>query len=257
MSARLPFQTALVTGASSGIGRALALRLGHGGVAVALVARRLAELQEAARAIEASGGRALVLGADLALPEEAMRVAREAEASLGRIDLLVLNAGIGRNAPLEALAWEEIEATVRVNLLGAMALVRALLPGMLERRSGTIAGISSIASYRGLPGSAHYSASKAALSTFLESVRVESRPSGVAVVDIHPGYVDTPMTRNRTRRPFVMDAESAVDRILDAIVRKKRVYDFPWQMALLLRVLRLLPAALFDRLLAGRHLKSR
>jgi short-subunit dehydrogenase len=254
MNTRFPFSTALVTGASSGIGRELARQLGAGGVRVALCARRKPELQSAAEEIARSGGPPPeVIVADLSRPDEAFRTVAEAEARLGRIDLLVCNAGVGSNGPVAGMPWELMEAMVRVNTLAPMALIRAALPPMLERGSGTIAGISSLASYRGLPGSGPYSASKAALSTFLEAVRVESRRRGVAVVDIHPGYVRTPMTSTRQEpMMFLMEVEDAARLILRAIVRRTPVYDLPWQMGLLLRAVRLLPAGVFDRLASAR-----
>jgi len=254
MAASFPFSTALVTGASSGIGRELARRLGAGGVRVALSARRRPELDAAAEEIARAGGPpATVIPADLSLAEEAFRTVAEAEARLGRIDLLISSAGVGGNAPIERMPWERMEEMVRVNTLGPMALIRAALPAMLERGAGTIAGISSLASYRGLPGSGPYSASKAGLSTFLEAVRVESRSRGVAVVDIHPGFVRTPMTSGRRERMiFLMEVDDAARLILRAIVRRKPVYDLPWQMSLVLRAVRLLPPALFDRFAAGR-----
>jgi short-subunit dehydrogenase len=250
---RLPFATALVTGASSGIGRALALELGRRGVAVALAARRRPELETLAAEIERVGTRAVVLPADLAEPAEGLAVVAAAEAALGRLDLVIANAGVGGNAPVAEQAWNDIERMVRVNVLGALAVVRAALPAMLARSSGAIAGISSLASFRGLPRAAAYSASKAALSTFLESARVECHGRGVSVTDVHPGYVRSEMTAGRGRRmPFLMDADRAARLILRAIVRRRAVYSFPWQMALLLGGVRMLPPWLFDRLLAGR-----
>ena len=249
MGAQLLFSTALVTGASSGIGRELARQLGGGGGHLALAARRRPELQATASEVAAAGGPTpVVIPADLGRPEEAIRTVAEAEVALGRIDLLLCNAGVGGNCPVAQMPWEDIEAMVRVNTLGPMALIRAALPAMLARSSGTIAAISSLASYRGFPGGAPYSASKAALSTFLEAVRVETRGRGVTVVDIHPGYVHTPLTAKRERpRPFIMDVERAARLILRAVARGKPVYNFPWQMALLIRAVRLLPPVLFDR----------
>lgn len=251
---KFPFSTALVTGASSGIGRELAQQLGAGGVRLALCARRGPELQNAAEEIARRGGPpAEVIVADLSRPDEAFRTVAEAEARLGRIDLLVCNAGVGSNGPVARMSWKLMESMVLVNTLGSMALIRAVLPAMLERGSGTIAGISSLASYRGLPGSGPYSASKAALSTFLEAVRVESRRHGVAVVDIHPGYVRTAMTSTREEpMMFLLEVEDAARLMLRAIVRRTAVYNLPWQMSLLLRAVRLLPAALFDRLASAR-----
>jgi len=249
-----PFSTALVTGASSGIGRELARQLGAGGVHVALVARRQAELESLAEEFKRFGGKAIVLPADLRRPEEAQRVVAEAEECLRRLDLVIANAGIGSEGPVHEVAWERIYETIMVNTLAPMATIRAALPGMLQRKLGYIAGISSLASYRGLPGSGAYSSSKAALSTFLESVRVDTRGLGISVTDIHPGYIRTPMTaKHKVKLPFLMDVERAARLILNAIVRKKPVYNFPWQMALLLRIARTLPPSIYDRIVTARN----
>lgn len=248
-----PFSTALVTGASSGIGRELAQQLGSGGVRVALVARRQPELALLAEEVERSGGKAIVLPADLRQPEEALRAVAEAEEGLGRLDLVIVNAGIGSEGPVHEVAWERIYETIMVNTLAPMVTIRAALPGMLKRKSGYIAGISSLASYRGLPGSGAYSSSKAALSTFLESLRVDTRGLGISVTDIHPGFIRTAMTaKHKVKLPFLMEVDRAAHLILRAIVRKKPVYNFPWQMALLLLLARTLPPALYDRIVTAR-----
>ncbi len=243
-----PFSTALVTGASSGIGREIARRLGCGGVEVALVARRTPELERLAEEIRGAGGTALVNPADLRRTEEARRVVVETEECFGHLDLLVASAGIGRGGPVTGISWESLHDTMMVNTLAPMAAIHAALPGMLRRKTGYIAGLSSLASYRGLPRSGAYSCSKAALSTFLESVRVDIRGSGVSVTDIHPGFIRTPMTAHHDfKMPFLMEVDQAVSLILDAIIQRKSVYNFPWQMALLLRLVRILPTAVFDR----------
>lgn len=251
---QFPFSTALVTGCSSGIGMELARKLALGGVRVAASARRIKELHDLSEEAKERGGEILPVPADLSRPEEAIRVVGASEKALGALDLVIANAGIGKTGRVADLQWEDIRQILLVNSIGAVALVRAALPGMLRRRSGYIAGISSLASYRGFPTSAAYSASKAALSVFLESLRAELRPQGISVTDIHPGYVRTPMTAaNRRPMPFLIDAESAARLILRAIVRKKAVYNFPWQMALLLRLVRMLPPGLFDRFTALRR----
>ena len=253
-----PFNTALVTGASSGIGREVSRQLGRAGVWVAAVARRQAELETLAGEISRAGSQAFVFPADLSRPEEALRVAADAEKALGRIDLLLANAGIGSHESLARATWETIQRTMMVNSLSAMALIHSALPGMRRRKFGYIAGVSSLASYLGLPGSVAYSASKAALSVFLESVRIETRGQGIFVTDIHPGFVRTGMTAGSTTPlPFLMDAERAAGLILRAIVKKKRVYNFPWQMALLSRIGRILPPAILDPILASRSRRQR
>jgi short-subunit dehydrogenase len=253
-----PFSTALVTGASSGIGRELARQLGAGGVHVALVARRQAELESLAEEVTRSGGKAIVLPADLRRPEQALQVVAETEESLGRLDLVIANAGIGSEGPVHEVAWERIYDTIMVNTLAPMVAIRAALPGMLQRKFGYVAGISSLASYRGLPGSGAYSSSKAALSTFLESLRVDTRGLGISVTDIHPGFVRTEMTaKHKVKLPFLMEVDRAAHLILRAIVRKRPIYNFPWQMALLLRIARMLPPSIYDRVVTARNDQNR
>ena len=220
---------------------------------MALVARRQAELESLAEEVKRSGGEAIVLPADLCRPEEALRVVAEAESNLRRLDLVIANAGVGSEGPVQQVAWERIYETIMVNTLAPMVTIRAALPGMLQRKSGYIAGISSLASYRGLPGSGAYSSSKAALSTFLESLRVDTRGLGISVTDIHPGFVRTEMTaKHKVKLPFLIDVDHAARLILSAIVRKKPVYDFPWQMALLLRIARTLPPSIYDRIVTSK-----
>ncbi|HZG50721.1 MAG TPA: SDR family NAD(P)-dependent oxidoreductase, partial [Pyrinomonadaceae bacterium] len=169
----------------------------------------------------------------------------------GRVDVLVANAGMGEITPARAFDIETVTQVLSVNLLGALNAVAAVLPGMLERGDGQLVGISSLAAYRGFPGSGAYCASKAALSTFFESLRVELRPSNIYVTTIHPGFIDTPMTRGRNQKmPFLQNAERAAQLMLDAIEARRRTYAFPWQLAALARIGRWLPAALYDRMLA-------
>src|SRR5262249_9338560 len=228
----LSLSSALITGASSGLGRALALEFAvDGDNVLSLVGRRVSELEATADAVRHAGSQAHVLAADLSRPQEPVRAVEQTRAFFDP-DVVIANAGAGRSGPVAELAWSDIEQMVRVNSLGAMALVRAALPRMIERRSGWIAAISSLASYRGFPARAPYAASKAALSTFIESVRIEARPHGVSVIDVHPGFIRTPMTAEHTfKMPFLMDADDAARRILRAIARRRAVYDFPWPMA--------------------------
>jgi short-subunit dehydrogenase len=250
-------KTVLITGASSGIGEALAVEFGRRGAAVGLLARREEVLREVAGKVEAAGGRALVVAVDVRDAGEVKSAVAKVVAHFGRVDVLVANAGKGEITMARTFDIELVTQVLSVNLLGAINSVAAVLPEMLARGSGQIVGISSLAAYRGFPGSGAYCASKAALSTFFESLRVELRPADIYVTTIHPGFIDTPMTRGRNRKmPFLLDVERAAQMMLRAIEARRRTYAFPWQLATIARVGRWLPAALYDRMLARATLRE-
>lgn len=239
-------ETALITGGSTGIGRALAHALARRGTRVVIVARRPEPLAEARSAFP---DLISTLEADVADPDVATAVVAEAKAKLGALDLVVASAGFGVNKPAAKLQPKDVVSVFRLNVIGACATLTAAIPDMVAARRGCLVGISSVAGARGLPASAAYSASKAALSTFLESLRVDLRGSGVTVVDIRPGFVDTPLTRkNRFRMPFLLSAEEAGQRILQAIERERSVYTFPWQMAAAMQLLRWVPGWVYERM---------
>jgi short-subunit dehydrogenase len=244
-------KTVLITGASSGIGEALAVEFGRRGASVGLLARRAGVLREVAARVEAAGGRALAVAVDVRDAGEVKSAVAKVSEGFGSVDVLVANAGQGERTLAREFDIEVATQVLSVNLLGAMNSVAAVLPQMIARGAGQIVGVSSLAAYRGFPGSGAYCASKAALSTFFESLRVELRPSNIYVTTIHPGFIDTPMTRGRNRRmPFLQDAERAAQLMLRAIEARRRTYAFPWQLAAIARVGRWLPAALYDRMLA-------
>jgi short-subunit dehydrogenase len=250
-------KVALITGASSGIGRALAVELGRRGASLALIARRADALREAAGEIESAGGRVLALPADVRDAAEVRAAADRVRESWGHIDLLVANAGLGGTTPAKNLRADEVAEIINTNVIGAVNCVAAVLPEMLARRSGQLVAISSLAAYRGLPNSAAYSASKAAVSTFFESLRVDLRNTGVDVTIIHPGYIKTALTAGRkARMPFLMELDEATALIIRAIEARRRAYAFPWQLAGLARLLKLMPDALYDRLNANRSLRE-
>lgn len=248
-----PYRVAAITGASSGIGRAMAVEIARRGGDVALLARRRDALEETAAAVRAAGRHAAVAPCDVRDRDAVLAAFRAAEAVLGPADVLIANAGIG--LPVSAARWDgrRVAEVLEVNVLGAVYAIEAVLPGMLERRTGRIAGISSLAAWRAFPAHAPYGASKAALNYVLESLRIELLSSGVGVTTICPGFIRTPMTApNRFRMPFLMDADDAVRRILDAIAAGRRVYAFPWPLALGVRAARLLPGFVWERM-AGRR----
>ncbi|MCA1621918.1 MAG: SDR family NAD(P)-dependent oxidoreductase [Acidobacteria bacterium] len=247
----------LITGASSGIGRALASELGKRGARLGLTARRAEELLKVAEEVERAGGEALALPADVRDPEAMKVAAGRVRERWGRIDVLVANAGMSSTTAGTSLNPGEVGDVISINVLGVVNSVAAVLPAMLERGGGHLVAISSLASYRGMPKSGAYSASKAAVSTFFESLRVDLSKSGVVVTVIHPGFIRTPMTANRKKKlPFLLEVDDAARRIIRAVERRARTYAFPWQLASLVRVIKHIPGRLYDRLAAKSNFRE-
>ena len=239
----------LLTGASSGIGRALAIELGRRGARIGLTARRADELLKTEEEVAGAGGQALSLPADVRNPEEMSSVAERVREKWGRIDVLIANAGMSTTTAGTRLKASEASDVISINVLGVVNCVAAVLPGMLAQKSGHLVAISSLASYRGMPSSGAYSASKAAVSTLFESLRVDLRKSGIDVTTVHPGFIRTPMTANRKKKlPFLLEVDDAARRIVRAIERRARTYAFPWQLAGIVRLLKYVPNAVYDRL---------
>lgn len=230
-------QVAVVTGASSGIGRALVRALAAEGCRVGAVARRRDLLDELAREVRGAGGTIAVAAADVSdrtQTHDAIAAVREA---LGPIDLLIANAGLGGPTPLEPFDVAAIERFYRVNVFGVLYAIEAVLPEMLARRRGHLVGISSLAGYKGLPGSHGYTSSKAALNNFLEGLRLQFRIKAipVTVTTVCPGFVRTDMTaKHRFKMPFLLEPDEAARRILRAVRRRTAVYNFPWPTSLLM-----------------------
>jgi short-subunit dehydrogenase len=166
---------------------------------------------------------------------------------------LIANAGIGgNNKETRELRPEFVRQVIEINLMGAVNAVYAVLPRMLERREGQLVAVSSLAGFRGLPKSAAYSASKGAMTNFFESVRLDVQHQGVAVTIIQPGFIKTPLTSGRKNKmPFLMELEDAVPLFLRAIERKKKFAAFPWQLASFVRLGRIFPAWLYDKIASG------
>lgn len=235
-------QVAVVTGASSGIGCSLARLLAAEGCRVGLVARRRESLAALAAEITAGGGTAAVAPADVGDRAQVLAAVQEVAARLGPIDLLIANAGLGILTRVDPVNSADVETMFRINFLGVVYAIEAVLPGMLQRGRGRVAAVSSLAAYRGMPGKSAYCASKAALNIYLEGLRVQLRHRGVAVTTVCPGFIRTPMTAdNRHAMPFLLEADEAARRIIEAIRRGRKVYNFPWQAALLVKLVRWLP----------------
>lgn len=238
---------ALITGASSGLGRGLALRLARDGWKVGAAARRKEALDALVRRIESGGGRAVALPCDVSERERVREEAARCRDALGPVELLVANAGVSRNTAPGSLNAGEVEWIHRVNFLGTVYAVEAVLPEMLARDRGQIVGVSSLAGMGGLPLTAAYSASKAAQTNFLESLRIDLRDRGVDVTVITPGYVRTPMTEGSDHpTPFLVELDDAVERMASAIRDRRRHLAFPWPLAALTWAARVFPRSLYD-----------
>ena len=235
-------QVAVVTGASSGIGWALAKRLAAEGCKVGLVARRREQLEKLTAEITQAGGAAAFAAADVADRQQTLQAIHEVADKLGPVDLLVANAGVGAPTNLDPVNMADVEKMFRVNTLGVVYAIEAVLPAMLKRGRGHLAAVSSLAAYKGLPGESAYCASKAAVNVYLEGLRIQLRDKGVAVTTVCPGFVQTPMTDiNDFKMPWLLTADEAARRIVGALRRRRKVHDFPWPTALMMKATRWMP----------------
>ncbi len=242
-----------LTGASSGIGEALAIALAKRRATLGLLARREEMLRDLKKRCEVAGGTARVFACDVTDAAEVQKAADALRDEFGHIDVLIANAGIGgNNAETRALKPDAVKKVIDINLLGAANSVYAVLPQMLEQGSGHLVAISSLAGFRGLPKSAAYSASKAGMTAFFESIRLDVQHRGVDVTIIQPGFIKTPLTSGRENKmPYLMELDDAIVHIIRAIEKRKKFAAFPWQLATLVRAGRVFPAWLYDRI-AGR-----
>jgi short-subunit dehydrogenase len=242
-----------LTGASSGIGEALAVALAKKGAVVGLLARRKDMLEKIKKECERVGGTARVFAADVTDETAVQLAVDDFLHEFEHIDIAIANAGIGGNDPLtRAYEPASVKKLIDINLMGAVHTVHAVMPSMKSRDSGQIVAISSLAGFRGLPKSAAYSASKAGMTAFFESVRLDVKHSGISVTIIQPGFIKTPLTSGRANKmPFLMELDAAVPMFIKAIEKRKKFAAFPWQLATIVRAGKLMPAWLYDRI-AGR-----
>lgn len=248
-----------ITGASSGIGQAMAKRFYDEGFSLALVARRTAEIERWATTERLDPQRFKVYSADVAETESIVAAGRVCLSAQGVPDIVIANAGIsiGMDSGIRG-DIDVMQRTFATNNIGLAATFHPFIAAMEQRGSGRLVGIGSVAGIRGLPGHGAYCASKAAVIAYCESLRGELRDSGVKVVTICPGYIDTPLTRqNRYSMPFLMTADAFAARAFDAITQGVSYRVIPWQMGYIAKILRALPNALFDKVLAGRPRKRR
>lgn len=243
------FRTALVTGASSGIGAELALELARRGTRIALVARRAERLAAVAESVRAAGGDARVEVLDVTDTPALRALIARLDDEWGGLDLVVANAGVGGAVSARRLTWEDVEPVLSVNVVAAFATLTFALEHMRARGRGTLCGVSSLAGRGGMPGSGGYSASKAALTTFLETLAIDLAGTGLRVIDVQPGFVASEMTdHNGFAMPFKWDTPRAVRRIVADLERGRAISAFPWQLSTPLAVARGLPRGLWRRL---------
>jgi len=270
----------LITGASSGIGRGLAVELACRGAKLGLMARGAAAqkaigaavggrrstdppvsivpspaLLEVAQEIEektssqngTAAQRTLLLPADVRDAKALRAAADRLREEFGKIDVLIANAGMAATTEATELDPEEVARLIGVNVIGAVNSVAAVLPEMAKRGSGQLVAVSSLSAYRGLRKSAAYCASKASLSSFFESLRIDLIGSGVDVTIIHPGFIKTRLTAGRKAdMPFLMELDYAVNKIIGAIEKKRKSYAFPWQLATIVRAGMIMPNFMYD-----------
>lgn len=241
-----------LTGASSGIGEALVPALVSAGARLAMTARRADRLEQLAAAHARPDRPVLVLPGDVT-DRAAMHATVEAiETAWGGVDLALLNAGAGKGVLVRGFSAEAFRFTMEVNFFGVLHGIEAVLPAMLARRSGRIAGVASLAGYRSGPGLAGYGTSKAALIHALDSLRFGLAPYNVGVTVINPGFVRTPMTApNRYWMPALIDADKAARLIIRGLRRDRKEIHFPIRLSWTLKVLRVMPYPLYERIMGA------
>ena len=248
-----------ITGASSGIGQAMALRFYQAGYRLALAARRTHEVKSWVESMNMGADSYEIYSVDVADTASIVAAGQACIASQGVPDVVIANAGISIGMDTVMRADLDVMArTFATNNIGVAATFHPFISAMVQRGSGALVGIGSVAGIRGLPGHGAYCASKAAVIAYCESLRGELKSSGVKVVTICPGYIDTPLTqKNSYSMPFLMKPEAFADQAFAAIEAGASYKVIPWQMGVVAKLLRLLPNALFDKALAGRARKPR
>jgi short-subunit dehydrogenase len=248
-----------ITGASSGIGQALAWQFYQAGYDLALVARRGDAMQTWAQAQGLAPQRIRVYSADVADVNSIVAAGQQCLDSQGLPDVVIADAGI--SVGMDSAVRSDLDVMARTfatNNVGMAATFHPFIEAMCSRGSGTLVGIGSVASIRGLPGHGAYCASKAAVIAYCESLRGELRSRGVSVVSLCPGYIDTPLTQqNRYAMPFLMPADAFARQAFKTILAGTSYRVIPWQMGAVAKLLRLMPNWLFDKALAGRPRKRR
>ena len=237
----------LITGASTGIGKEIAKLLAEKNCSLALIARRGELLDELVEQIKTKNPNIKSYVCNVVKPGEVKKVFTEIREHFKKIDIAILNAGVGSKSSAEDYSYENAKNTFGVNVLGIVNCVENLLPDFIKHKAGMIVGVSSLADSRGWQGSGFYCASKAAATLLLENLRVELKPFNIKVITVKPGFVETPMTeKNKFPMPFLMSAEKAAKIIIDGIKKEKRIIQFPLPTVLSAKLMRIVPEFLFE-----------
>ena len=240
------YQNALITGASSGLGRGLAAWFAKKGVTVYAAARRTGELEKLREECKDFTGKVIPLELDVSNGDITFARVGKLDDECGGLDLVVANAGVGSESYGKRIDWAHLSRMIKVNVEGATATLTGALPGMVKRGAGHIVGVSSLAAFNGMPRMGAYCGTKAYVATFLQGLGLDLRPLGISVTTIHPGFVKTEMTAQNKKMPFVLEADDAVERMGRAIERRDKTFLFPWQLAMVVKTLSAMPRPLFE-----------
>ncbi len=245
IGSRLQFESVFITGASSGLGRGLALHYARAGSTVHAAARRRAQLD--ALAAEAAPGKIVPVELDVAdIDALTGAIAAAEKASGGALDVVIANAGIGAPTPANDVDWRAVQRIFHINATAACVTLSAPLPAMVARKRGQVVAIASVAGYRGLPANGAYSGSKAAVHRFMESARIDLRGTGVIATTISPGFVKTELTaKNKFPMPFLMELDDAVRLMARGIDRGRSRIVYPFMTAWFMRAIGQLPGAIY------------
>lgn len=230
-----------------GIGRAIAHELASRGAVMVLTARNEEALETVRNEVESRGGKAIIMSGDVTDLSRMKIIASEMESQLGGIDILIANAGTHLPTRPEQFDTEEYLGLMDINYGGTLRCIEAVLPAMLDRKSGHIVGIASLAGMRGLPQAAAYCASKSAVISFFQSMRIHLQAHNIRTTTVNPGFVRTPLTdKNDFDMPFLIEPERAARVICNGIARRRKEISFPIPFSWTIRLLRIIPYPIYD-----------
>jgi len=245
---QLKDKVVLITGASSGIGEALSLRMAKEHCKLVLLARRKEKLTKILRLVQ-KDCKAIAVKCDVTKENEVKAAIKQIHKNFGEIDLAILNAGVSTEHGKEVL--DDARKIIETNLFGAIHFIQELVPIFKEKKGGTIAGVSSLVDNRGYPSAGFYCASKAGLTRMLESLRIDLKRHNINVITIKPGFVETEMTMHKKTKPFVIKANEAAEIIVTGLKKDKKLIQFPKRAVVMIKIVGLTPKFLFDTIING------